>query len=299
MRRRYRTVRGLPKEVCPESKVTDALASDRSLKLHPIFLGFDETQIMFEHPAYGAELTEIVTDLVKRGPAVGIMVWLATQRPDAKSIPTGISANAVLRLCLKVMGQVENDMVLGTSAYKNGVRATMFSRKDLGIAILVGEGEDPTIVRGAYVDSPTAATIAARARAVRAAEGRLSGMAAGEAQPDADTGSVVNHLLAVWPEADPDWPAGKVWCDELAVRLAASQPGLYGGWTGEQVTSAVRPHGIRTVQVKRPLDGRQVNKRGLTRSHLTDALGQTEPPAPPSPSGLPIGPGELPIGPSG
>ncbi|MEU1156480.1 hypothetical protein ABZ369_26180, partial [Streptomyces sp. NPDC005918] len=30
--------------------------------------------------------------------------------------PTGISANASLRLCLKVMGQLENDMVLGTSA---------------------------------------------------------------------------------------------------------------------------------------------------------------------------------------
>jgi S-DNA-T family DNA segregation ATPase FtsK/SpoIIIE len=29
---------------------------------------------------------------------------------------TGISANAVLRCCLKVMGQVENDMVLSTSA---------------------------------------------------------------------------------------------------------------------------------------------------------------------------------------
>ena len=56
--------------------------------------------------------------------------WAATQRPDAKSLPTGISADAVLRRCLKVQGQVENDMVLGTSAYKNGTRATMFSRKD-------------------------------------------------------------------------------------------------------------------------------------------------------------------------
>jgi hypothetical protein len=83
---------------------------------------------------------KICTDLVKRGPALGILIMLATQRPDAKSIPTGISANAVLRLCLKVQGQVENDMVLGTSQYKSGIRATMFSFEDKGVAYFAGEG---------------------------------------------------------------------------------------------------------------------------------------------------------------
>lgn len=276
MRRRYKVIRNLPREVCPESKVTDALASDRSLGLHPIFWAFDETQVMFEHPTYGAEIAEIVTDLVKRGPAVGIMVWLATQRPDARSIPTGISANAVLRLCLKVMGQVENDMVLGTSMYKAGIRATTFGRKDLGIAYLVGEGDDPLIVRSSYVDSPTAEVICARARAARLAAGRLTGMAAGEVLPDDETGSILDHLLAVWPEHDPQWPNGKVWCDELANRLAEHKGSLYAGWTGAQVTAAVKPHGIRTVQVKKNLDGEQTNKRGLVRRDVTDTLGHTE-----------------------
>ena len=68
---------------------------------------------------------------------------LATQRPDAKSIPTGISANAILRMCLKVMGQLENDMVLGTSMYKNGIRATMFAREDKGVFYFAGEGLEP------------------------------------------------------------------------------------------------------------------------------------------------------------
>ncbi|GGR41842.1 S-DNA-T family DNA segregation ATPase FtsK/SpoIIIE [Nocardioides luteus] len=276
MRRRYKAIKNLPREVCPESKVTDALASDKSLGLHPIFWAFDETQVMFEHPTYGAEITEIVTDLVKRGPAVGIMVWCATQRPDAKSIPTGISANAVLRLCLKVMGQTENDMVLGTSMYKAGIRATTFGRKDLGIAYLVGEGDDPVIVRSSFVDAPAAEAIAARARAARIAAGRLTGMAAGEELPDDETGSILDHLLAVWPEHDPEWPNGKVWCDELANRLAEHKGSLYAGWTGAQVTAAVKPHGIRTVQVKRNLDGEQTNKRGLVRRDLTDTLGHTE-----------------------
>jgi DNA segregation ATPase FtsK/SpoIIIE, S-DNA-T family len=50
------------------------------------------------------------------------------------------AANAVLRTCLKVIGQVENDMVLGTSMDKNGYRATMFSREDKGVFLFAGEG---------------------------------------------------------------------------------------------------------------------------------------------------------------
>jgi hypothetical protein len=53
--------------------------------------------VLLEHPVYGGEAETICTDLTKRGPALGILLWLATQRPDPKSIPTGISANAVLR----------------------------------------------------------------------------------------------------------------------------------------------------------------------------------------------------------
>jgi DNA segregation ATPase FtsK/SpoIIIE, S-DNA-T family len=70
------------------------------------------------------------------------MLLLATQRPDARSLPTGVSANVGTRFCLRVMGQLENDMILGTSAYKNGVRATMFTARDKGVGYLVG-GPDP------------------------------------------------------------------------------------------------------------------------------------------------------------
>ena len=43
--------------------------------------------------------------VIKIGPAFGVMLDLATQRPDAKSLPTGVSGNVGLRFCLKVMGQ--------------------------------------------------------------------------------------------------------------------------------------------------------------------------------------------------
>ena len=269
MGRRYKQLRSLPREVCPEGKVTRALADRRDLGLWPVVLVIDECQLAFDDDP---ETVALVTDLGKRGPAAGIIVLLATQRVDAKSLPTGISSNAVLRFCLKVAGQVENDMVLGTSMYKAGVRATTFARTDRGVGFLAGEGDEPVIVRVAYLDAPAAEPVVARARAARLTAGLLTGHAAGlDPEPDTDTSSVLDHLAAAWP-ADED----KVWWDDLADRLSALHPGLYGAWTGEQVSAAVRPHGLRSIQVKRVLDGRPVNRRGLSRVTLAAALGDRD-----------------------
>jgi S-DNA-T family DNA segregation ATPase FtsK/SpoIIIE len=54
------------------------------------------------------------------------------------------------------MGQVENDMILGTSAYRNGLRATQFTSRDLGIGYLAGHGTDAQVVRTHYVDGVAA-----------------------------------------------------------------------------------------------------------------------------------------------
>ena len=56
---------------------------------------------------------------------------------------------------------------------------------------------------------------------------------------------------------------------DLRARLAERLPSLYDGWTGAQVNAAVKPHGIRTVQVKH--DG--TNKRGLSRADVVTELG--------------------------
>jgi DNA segregation ATPase FtsK/SpoIIIE, S-DNA-T family len=89
--------------------------------------------------------------------------------PEQGQSPQGISANVSLRFCLEVDGQVENDMVLGTSSYQNGLRATMFTPKlDAGIGILKGEHAEPKIVRSFYfagrvrADRPTGAGHAGR-----------------------------------------------------------------------------------------------------------------------------------------
>ncbi|TDQ04801.1 DUF3631 domain-containing protein [Labedaea rhizosphaerae] len=279
LRRRAKVIRELPHDLCPENKVTPDLASKRSLGLHPIVIGVDECQVWFEHPEHGGEFEDICTDLVKRGPALGMIIILATQRPDAKSIPTGISANAVLRFCLKVGGHTENDMVLGTSAHKNGIRATTLSFRDKGIGYLVGDGEEARIVRGVYIDGPDAKRLAQRARAARIAAGRLTGYAAGlDLEPDdaAESSTLLADVLAAMGDAD------KAWSVSIVDRLAELRPAEYGPWAelptstakATQLAAALKPYGIATKQVwgTDPTTGKGANKMGVQREWIAAAI---------------------------
>ncbi|MFG2901530.1 cell division protein FtsK [Streptomyces zaomyceticus] len=268
LRRRAKVIKSLPRSRCPESKVTPALADDKSLGLHPIVVGFDECQVPFEHAEHGAEIEAICTDLVKRGPALGIVTLFGTQRPDAKSLPTGISANAILRFCLKVMGQPANDMVLGTSMYKSGYRATMFSRSDRGICWMAGEGDDPRIVASAFVDAVAAEQVVTRARQARENYGNVTGHAIGKG-PDKTSGTdILADVLDVIAEGEK-----AVWCERIATRLAALRPDTYAGWKGENVTASLKPYGIKAGQVWGTTDeGKGANRRGIDRTDITAAI---------------------------
>ncbi|MEH0584472.1 cell division protein FtsK [Streptomyces sp. B21-106] len=268
LRRRAKVIRTLPKSRCPESKVTPALASDKSLGLHPIVVGFDECQVPFEHEKYGAELESICTDIAKRGPALGIIGIFATQRPDAKSLPPGISANAILRFCLKVMSHTANDMVLGTGAYKAGVRATMFSRSDRGICFMSGEGDDPVIAASAFVDGPAAELVVARARQLREDYGNITGYAIGEG-PSASRGmDVLGDVLKLF-RADEE----QLWCERIAARLAEAWPDVYGEWTTASVAPSLKPWGVATADVwAAGEDGKGTTKRGIKRADVAAAI---------------------------
>lgn len=272
LRRRAKVIRSLPKHRCPESKVTPALASDKSLGLHPIVVGFDECQVPFEHEKYGAELESICTDIAKRGPALGIIGIFATQRPDAKSLPPGISANAILRFCLKVVGHTVNDMVLGTGAYKAGIRATMFSRSDRGICWMSGEGDDPLIVASAFVDGPAAERVVTRARKLREDYGNITGHALGEG-PAATVGmDILGDVLKVVAAREE-----QVWNERVATRLAELHPDMYGGWTAANVTAALKPWSVTIRDVWGETDdGEKATRRGFRRADVVAAVTRRE-----------------------
>jgi S-DNA-T family DNA segregation ATPase FtsK/SpoIIIE len=267
LRRRAKVIKSLPRSRCPESKVTPELASDKSLGLHPIVIGVDECQKVFEDPEHGAEMESICEDVTKRGPALGIVGIFATQRPDAKSLPPGISANAVLRFCLKVMGHTANDMVLSTGAYKAGIRATMFSRSDRGICWMSGEGDDPVIVASAFVDAVGAEKVVERARAMREEYGNVTGHAIGKGPAAGPGMDILGDVLKVFRTGED-----KVWNERIAERLAPLQPDLYGSWDGSMVTAALKPWGVLAKDVWGTTDdGQKTTRRGIERADVVAA----------------------------
>lgn len=270
---RLKDLRGRARDLVPDSKVTRELANRRTLGLHPIVMAIDECQELFSHPEYGKEAGEVATAIIKRGRALGVVLILATQRPDKDSLPTGISANVGTRFCLRVMGQVENDLVLGTSAYKNGVRATSFTRSDRGIGYLVGATDAPVVVRAYYLDAEAADTVVARARAAREAAGTLSGFCLGEEVPLTPAASLLEDLRVVFATITVE----KVWNETVVERLAELRPEVYGRFTPEALTAALKPYGITSGQVWGRLDdGSGANRRGLNRAEVMAAIDRRE-----------------------
>ena len=264
LERRAKVIASLHKDKCPENKVTPELAGIRSLGLHPLVLAIDECQELFADEKVGKEAAALCTAVIKRGRALGIILLLATQRPDRESLPTAISANVGTRFCLRVMGQTENDMVLGTSSYKNGIRATSFVKADKGIGYLVGAGDDPQIVRTYYIDNVAAEAISERALAARIAAGTLTGLAAGQTRDSRRSGSSLSEdILAVVPSSE-----SKVWSEIVVARLAELRSELYEGWGPDQLATALKPLGVDTVQISRRIDGKVVNRRGIERSQI-------------------------------
>lgn len=231
----------------PENKVTRELANMPGLGLHPLVAFIDECQELFSHPEFGKEAGDLAEKVIKLGRANGIILLLATQRPDRESLPKGVSANAGVRWCLRVTGQVENDMVLGTSMYKNGIRATMFGDEDYGWGWLVGLGK-PTSCRSYYVDGPMAKRIVEHAIRHRQAAGTLPEDV--EPVERVKAYNLLADIRAVWPE-----PEEALWSELIVPRLARLRPEIYGDWTVTTLGAALKASGVKTVSIHRKLDG--------------------------------------------
>jgi DNA segregation ATPase FtsK/SpoIIIE, S-DNA-T family len=241
--RRTERLKGLDRAVCPDKRTTRQIAGKRSLKLHPLACIIDEAQNLFAHPEHGKAAGLDAEFIIKIGPAFGVFLVIATQRPDKASLPTGVSGNVSTRFCLKVTGQVENDMILGTSAYKNGLRSTTFRPGiDAGIGYLSGAGPSPQVVRTFYLNMADAERVAIRARALREAAGTVTGHAleGGDAGPR----DVLTDVLAVF-----GGDAGLRWGD-VAARLSSRFPARWDGVTADAISAECRERGVPSVNVR-------------------------------------------------
>ena len=262
LERRSVVFKKLPKEDRRDWKVTRELAARRSLGLRPKVCVIDECQNLFMHPEYGSDAGDDAAYVIRLGRAYGIILILATQRPDKDSLPTAVAGNVTIRFCLRVPGHIENDMILGTSAHQNGYRATVFRAKtDAGLGWLKGD-EDPQIAKTYYLNEPDTGRVATRARAMREQAGVLSGYALGE-EDDTERRRFAADVAAIFGTDR------NLWCETVAERLADRMPGVYADITPGAVSDQLRAAGITVKQVRET--GRGV-RAGCERASVDEAL---------------------------
>nr|WP_246440167.1 cell division protein FtsK [Saccharothrix tamanrassetensis] len=217
---RYRRMQDLDDEVCPESKITPAMSRDPHLDMPVTAIFIDEVQVPLEDrtplDVQGKKLTageyigELLTWLARKGPAAGIVLVLATQRPDSKTIPSNLRAVMGSRFALRVMDWRDSNIVLGEQMNTRGYDSSRLLASHKGVGILRPDGETTAgadvlaiTVRTYYMPNEDWRTICQQGRALREAEGTLSGHAAGhDTRPVIDHAAVARAIGTVAERAD-------------------------------------------------------------------------------------------------
>lgn len=244
----------------PQGKITPELARRPGSGLHPVIVAIDEVHELFLARPESAAMCERA---IRRGRALGITFILMTQIPDKDSLPPNITRCVQVRWCLSVAGQTENDMVLGTGAYKRGLTATVYRPgHDAGWGVATGL-ERNGAVRSYFPDPATTAAIVARAGELR---GRVVG--------DQDAVRVeVRDLLADARACLRPGEAGMPW-GVLVDRLRELAPEFYAGYTPDMVREALSRYDIRSQDVKAA--GSRANVKGVRRTALDAAQERRE-----------------------
>jgi len=209
---RYRRMRELDNDICPESKVTPAMSRDLSLNMPITGVFIDEVQVPLEERTpirvqgklipVGQYIGELLTWLAKKGPAAGIVLVLATQRPDTKTIPSPLRAVLGSRFALRVMDWRDSNIILGEQMNTRGWDSSRLLPSHKGVGILRPDGNTAAgadvlamMVRTDYMPNNDWATLCQRGRALRAGTGTLSGHAIGAVStPALDPGMVADVI---------------------------------------------------------------------------------------------------------
>ena len=184
------------------------MSRDRGLNMPITGVFVDEVQVPLEDrtpitvhgrriPA-GEYIGQLLTWLAKKGPASGIVLALATQRPDSKTIPSGLRAVLGSRFALRVMDWRDSNIVLGEQMNTRSYDSSRLLPSHKGVGILRPDGDTQagddvlaTTVRTYYMPNDDWQAICHRGRALREANRTLTGHAAGH-----DTPPALDHAAA-------------------------------------------------------------------------------------------------------
>lgn len=243
----------------PDGKVTPEIAAKSGSGLHPLFVLLDEFhELLLARP----DVADKIERILRRGRALCIFLVLATQLPDANTIPTAITKMVSVRICFSVSDWQANDQILGTGSYKRGHSAIMFRPGyDSGWAVTQGLYRPGQTVRTFFPDPETRALIVERMHQLRG--GAVVGKRGDRIQS--------RNMLADVRQCIRDGEAGLSW-ETLAERLAVLVPEFYEGITGDMVRESLKRYDIVTQPVKEKVDGEWKSLKGLRRTALDEAV---------------------------
>ncbi len=272
---RYHRLSELPLHICPEGKLTPEISRDRKLNMPLTLVAVDEVQEYLQHPTHGKTILELLVYLARVAPAVGVSVMISTQKPDDTACPSVLRDQHQARFSLRVGSWQVSDVVLGAGSYSEGLDASRLLKSHKGVGLLKGMSDESGIVRTYLADGRDAETIISRARALREAEGTVTGDAAGEVVTTRSADAILDDVAAVLGRRED-----KVWSETIVDRLAEFNPEAYGEWAAlegrakaDQLAAALKPYGITTGQVwGKTTDGKGANRRGIERQHIIDAI---------------------------
>ncbi|HWC83588.1 MAG TPA: hypothetical protein VG756_26835 [Pseudonocardiaceae bacterium] len=136
-----------------EPAVTRDLAN-KVAGLHPLFALLEEAHVAIQHKVYGAEISQLLIDIVRLGRKRGIHMLVSTQAPTKDSMPRDVTRNCSNGIAFAVGDHVANDALLGQGAYAAGHRATeLIPGTDRGTAVVKGfTGQRSEIVQVYFLD---------------------------------------------------------------------------------------------------------------------------------------------------
>ena len=273
MEQRFRLINGLSDEVCPEGKLTPQIA--QRYNMPPIFIIIDELQEYFSSlDQKGKEAAlEMLCRLARRGPAAGFILNLASQRPDAESVPTKLREMISIRFSVQCVDKASSDMVLGKGKAAIGADASLLSAEHKGVGVLVTGPAEFDTVRTDYIALPEFSVLCEKGRALRQSHKTLTGDAAGKladlAAPLVTIPAILTDALSVMRHA------ATMHTTDLLTGLATLDDGTWGDLTPDTLADALAAAGVIRSSKQVRAGERNENLAGYRRADLESALPAT------------------------
>ncbi|MFE9765102.1 cell division protein FtsK [Streptomyces sp. NPDC005808] len=268
MERRFTILRGLPTSICPEGKLTPEIVTRYNMPF--ILFTVDELQEAFL-AVDDQEREEIINDMARiarRGPAAGFISNYASQRPDAKSVPTKLREIITIRYSTQVTDQTSSDMVLGKGKAAQGADASVLSEEHKGVGVLVTGPASFVTVKADMLETAAFNTMCAKGRTLREQAGQLTGDAANDPSAIAEaSGFTVSPVLSDCLSVMRHSP--KMHTADILARLENLDED-YGDWDAERLAKELDDAGVKRTTKQVNIGGK--NLAGYRREDLEAAM---------------------------